>query len=109
MIVLSVVAAASAWFVARALVRRGVKPHIRQPLVALAYVGVIGAAFVLLPGAERGDIPAWLLWNFRIRAVAGQATLWAVLAIVFGVALPTRARGAASPAPSRAPPLSVCP
>lgn len=73
-----------------------------------AVVGAVAipllVAYALLPGApDPVDVPATLVWRFRLAAVGGNLVLWTVLTLGFGVAAawPTRGRSAV-PAPSGA-------
>jgi predicted cobalt transporter CbtA len=56
-------------------------------------VGAVGYAALLMtwpatPDAVPADIPAGLLWDFRLASVAELATLWAVLGLSLGLLLP---------------------
>jgi hypothetical protein len=56
-------------------------------LLALgAYLVVIAAAFVLLPGINEvpSTFPAVTLWDFRIASLGIQTVLWGSLGIIFG-------------------------
>lgn len=80
---LAVVSAAFA--LSRALGRRGVPAWQRQSAVALGAVAVVAGAYALMPAAAPvGDIPADLLWDFRLRSLGLQVALWATLGAVFG-------------------------
>jgi predicted cobalt transporter CbtA len=48
--------------------------------VALAAVGLV----VLPVNADPVDAPATLIWQFRLATVAGAATFWTVMGMVFG-------------------------
>lgn len=83
----------------RWLARRGVPVWVRQIAVAVAAVAVVGLAYALLPAAAPlGDVPADLVWDFRLRSLGLQALLWATLGAAFGV-LSERAASVHSPAP----------
>lgn len=80
----------------RALARRGVPVWARQTGVAVAAVTVVGLAYALLPpAAPLGEVPADLVWDFRLRSLGLQALLWGTLGAVFG-ALSERAAAADS-------------
>jgi predicted cobalt transporter CbtA len=51
----------------------------------LAYVAVVVAAALMLPGVHEvpRDFPATTLWNFREASVGMQAVLWATIGVVF--------------------------
>jgi hypothetical protein len=81
-------------------------------LALAAYVAVVLAAALALPGIHEvpRDFPATTLWRFREATVGMQATLWAVIGLVFAAGaqrvmtgrpmLPSLRRpGAAVPAP----------
>lgn len=69
----------------RALARRGLPGWQRQPLVCVAAVIVIAVAYALLPAAApAGDVPADLVWDFRLRSLGLQALLYALLGGTFG-------------------------
>lgn len=69
----------------RALARRGLPAWQRQPLVTAVALAVVGVAYVLLPpAAPVGDVPADLLWDFRVRSLGLQALLYATIGTVFG-------------------------
>lgn len=71
----------------RTLQRRGVAEPARQALVAVGAVAAVGTAYALLPsGATAADVPADLLWDFRIRALGGLALFFATLGALFGAA-----------------------
>lgn len=61
-------------------------------------------AYALLPGApDPVDVPATLVWRFRVAALGGNLVLWTVLSLGFGVAatFPAR-RPRVAPAPTGA-------
>lgn len=85
LVALSVIASFAAWRVSRWLRARGVADHLRVPAVAVGYLAAIAAAYVVWPGnPDEIGVPATLIWRFRIAAVGGAATLWAVLGVTFG-------------------------
>ncbi len=86
LIVLGLLLAGAAWSTLRRLAEAGTPPHIRQAAVGTGVVVVVGVLLWLLPDtAGAGDFPADLLWDFRLAAVATQATLHAGTATIFGV------------------------
>jgi hypothetical protein len=101
MIAISLAAATAAWTASRRLSARGVERHRRHLAVAGGYVGIIGAAYALLPGnSDPIDIPAKLLWSVRLTSAAGQALLWLLIGAIYGV-LSTRAGRAERGLPMR--------
>lgn len=80
----------------RSLARHGVPPWQRQGGVAVGALLVVGAVYSLLPAtAPLGDVPAGLVWDFRVRSLGVQALLYASLGASFGVL----AERAAHPSP----------
>ena len=81
----AVVLALAAWWASRALRQRGLPDHMRLTAVAAGYVAAVALAYVVWPASrDRIDVPATLVWRFRLAALGGAAALWAVLAVVFG-------------------------
>ena len=69
----------------------------RQVVVLAGGLAVVALAWALLPGSsDPGDVPADLVWDFRIRSLGVSALLWSTLGATYG-ALALRA------APSREP------
>lgn len=84
-IALSVIAALATWLVARWLARSGA-PMIKRHLAvgALAVTTVVGV-FLLPSNRDPIEIPARLLWDFRLSSYATQLVLWGGLTVVFGL------------------------
>lgn len=73
----------------RALQRRGWSEPARQALVVALAVGVVAAGYAALPDGEgAGAAPAELVWDFRVRVLAGLTLFFAVLGAVFGLLAP---------------------
>ncbi len=103
LIFLSLVVLAAAARLSARLRERGWPDEERLVAVALAVVvplGVICAA--LPPFHDAVDVPANLLWRFRIASLGGNLMLWAVLTAGFGAAAVRRERELAAPAPGGA-------
>lgn len=85
---------------------RDVGPPVRLTSDLVAAVALVSVALWLLPAspdAIPADVPAALVWDFRLASLAQLATMWFVLAAVFGL-LATRRTAVereAEPAPSR--------
>lgn len=95
-IALGVAVTTGAFAASRALARRGVAAWQRQGAVALGAVVLVAVAYALLPpSAPLEDTPADLVWDFRVRSLALQSLLYALLGAVFG-ALAERAEAPAS-------------
>jgi predicted cobalt transporter CbtA len=70
--------------------------------VAIAVpLGIVCAA--LPPFSDKIEVPANLLWRFRIASLGGNMLLWSVLTATFGVAAVRRERELTSPAPEAVP------
>lgn len=81
----------------------GVPAPLRVAAATTVAVGGVVAVLTLVPGSPDtvpGDVPAALLWDFRVASLAQLATMWLVLGLTFGVLADgrTRARRAAAPA-----------
>lgn len=77
----------SAWRWARALRESGRPQHERVPLITLAVVAALGLSYVVLPASPDSipsDVPADLVWRFRITSLAGLAVVWATIGLGFG-------------------------
>jgi len=94
----------SAWRLSLFLRTRGADEPLRHTAVALTVVVALVLEFVLLPdNSDSVRVPADLLWDFRVRAVAAQLVLWGGIAGVFAVLTERAARRAERAAPVRAP------
>jgi predicted cobalt transporter CbtA len=54
--------------------------------VAACYIALIGIATLLLPAVNEvpAQLPAVLLWNFRVASIGAQLIMWATLGLLFG-------------------------
>ena len=60
--------------------------NLRQPLVALVGALLVTAGYLLLPDSgDAVDLPASVVWDFRIRSLGVLALLYACLGAVFGL------------------------
>ena len=85
MLAWSVLSTGAAWRAARVLGRRALPEHVRVPLVAVLYVGLVVLGLAALPGSpDEVAVPATLVWRFRLASLAGTAAFWAVCGAVFG-------------------------
>jgi len=80
-VVIGVIGAALANKVFRDRHRRGAAEPIRQ----LAVTAVVLATVVLPANSDALTVPAGLLWQFRLLALATSALLWGTLSVVFGL------------------------
>lgn len=68
---------------------------VRVALDAAVGLAWVVAVLVLVPGspdAVPADVPAALLWDFRVASLAQLATMWLVAGLVFGVLVDSRTR-----------------
>lgn len=73
--------------------RRDVDQPVRQAAGLLTVVVLVPVSLWLLPAGASSipaDVPADLVWDFRLASLAQQATMWLALACVFGL---LRSRG----------------
>lgn len=85
-VALGVVVVAGAYAALRALDRRGVAAPVRQPLVVAGSLAVVALGYALLPGSgDAVEVPATLVWDFRIRSLGVLALLYASLGAIFGL------------------------
>lgn len=102
-ILLGVLAVGVLLAVDRWLVGRGTPLHVRALVGTAAAVVSVGAILALVPGtpdAVPADVPAMLLWDFRVASLAQLATMWLVLGLVFGALAESRDRAARTAVPA---------
>jgi predicted cobalt transporter CbtA len=81
----SVVATWGGWRAWRALRARGTPVHTAAPATLAVWVGLAAAGLVALPtNPDPVNAPATLIWQFRLATLAGAATFWSVVGLVFG-------------------------
>jgi predicted cobalt transporter CbtA len=97
----SLAAGWGAWRLWCRLRDRGTAPHRRGPASTLAFVAVVAAGFVLLPGSPDSiGAPAVLVWRFRLASLGGAACFWAVLGVTHGwLSLPRAGAPVLAPLP----------
>ena len=92
-IAIGAVAVWGAWRLSLYLRARGAGEPVRHTVVVLAVVAALVLEFVLLPdNSDPVRVPADLLWDFRIRAVAAQLLLWGGIGGLFAVLTERAAR-----------------
>ncbi|HWB72939.1 MAG TPA: CbtA family protein [Egibacteraceae bacterium] len=80
------VVVAGAWGAARRLTRAGLWRPGRQGLVGLAVVTLAGAAVMAFPDLrEPVEVPASLLWQFRLVSLGTQLIVYGGTAVAFGM------------------------
>jgi predicted cobalt transporter CbtA len=81
----SLVATWGGWRAWRALVARGLDRATAVPATLAVWVALAAAGLVALPAnTDPVTPPATLIWQFRLASVAGAATYWSVMGLVFG-------------------------
>jgi len=65
--------------------RRGTRPSRRQLAVAGVLLATLAVPFLLPTDTDPLDVPAGLLWQFRVLVLATSTLLWAGLAVAFGL------------------------
>lgn len=92
----SVLACWGSWRLAIGLRERGRPEHLVWGAAASLYAVAGAAALVVMPASpDLVDVPATLLWRFRIASLGGSLLLWVVLGWVLGI-LAQRAHSATS-------------
>ena len=75
--------------IAAARLASDVRERLSEPLRHLAVTGIllatIGLTFVLPANTDPLDVPAGLLWEFRLLAFASSVLLWGALGITYGL------------------------
>lgn len=95
--VIGLVAVAAAWRLHAWLRERDVFEPVRHLAATLIFLAVVGGAYSILPdNTDPVQVPATLLWNFRLLSVATQLLLWSTLAVSFGLWVEWSARRGSS-------------
>ncbi len=98
--VVLLVALLDQWLAARALA-----PSLRWVADIAAGVVAVALVFALVPSSPDtipSDVPAALIWQFRLASLAQLATMWLVLGVTFGLLMEraTATRPAVAPMPA---------
>lgn len=83
-----------------ALAHRGWHAPARSTVAGMVGVLLVTLVLVLLPASPDhipADMPAALVWNFRLRSLAQHAALWSVLGVVTGLLVQRRSTAAPTP------------
>jgi predicted cobalt transporter CbtA len=81
----SLVATWGGWRAWRAFMARGLPVHKAAPATLAVWVGLAAVGLVTLPSnPDQVNAPATLIWQFRLATLAGSATFWSVVGLVFG-------------------------
>ena len=103
LIFLSLVILSAAVRLSGRLRERGWTDEERLVATGIAVVVPLGLLCALLPPFhDPVEVPANLLWRFRMASLGGNLLLWSVLTVAFGVAAVRRERALAAPAPAPA-------
>lgn len=95
-ILIGVVAVTAAVQVHRQLANRGVRPPLRQPAALGVVVVGLAATWLLPDNTDVIEVPADLIWNFRLASIATLLVLWLGLGATFGFLGERAERGATS-------------
>ncbi len=82
---IGIVGTAAACRLAADLRGRGARPSHRQLAAAGVLLAALALSFALPADPDALDVPAGLLWQFRLLALATTTVLWAGLTITFGL------------------------
>lgn len=82
----------------RWLASRGARAPVALAVSGLAVMAAVAVAWTVWPAGDPlpADMPAGLVWRFRVQSIGGLALQWATIGTVFGllVSRPARAGGA---------------
>jgi predicted cobalt transporter CbtA len=109
-ILLGLLAVALVMTADRRLSDRRVGAPLRIAVTTGLAVGSAVAILALMPGSPDSvppDVPATLLWDFRVASLAQLATMWLVLGLVFGVLVDSRSGSPRAAAPVTTDPASA--
>lgn len=84
------------------LLDRGFSAPVRSTLDVAAFGLAAGVLFALTPGTPDtipSDMPAALIWDFRLTSLVMLGTMWAVLGLVFGMLVSPRVKAERSAEP----------
>ncbi len=85
--------------------RRGLRPSHRQLAVVAVLLVTLALPFALPANTDPLEVPAGLLWQFRVLALITSTLLWAGLAVTFGLLAERDAQPRATRAPDVAAPV----
>ncbi|MDP9404047.1 MAG: CbtA family protein [Actinomycetota bacterium] len=81
----SLVATLVTWRAHRWLRSRHTAEHVSASAAVLLYLAMVVIAFVVLPGTpDAVDVPATLLWRFRLASLGGAFAFWLVTGLGIG-------------------------
>ncbi len=99
---IGLIAVAAAWRLGAWLLSREIFEPIRHLAVVLTFLVLVGAGYSILPAnTDPVEVPATLLWQFRLLSVTTQLLLWSILGASFGLWVEWSTRLSAAPASDR--------
>ncbi len=84
-IVLGVLGVGLAWWSQRRLAERGRPEPVQHLVMAAIVIAALAGTWLLPANTDPVEVPAHLLWRFRLLSVATQLVLWGGLGAVFGL------------------------
>ncbi|WP_267595611.1 CbtA family protein [Carbonactinospora thermoautotrophica] len=84
-IVLGVLGVGLAWWARRRLAEQGRPEPVQHLAMAAIVVAALAGIWLLPANTDPIEVPAHLLWQFRLLSVATQLVLWGGLGAVFGL------------------------
>lgn len=98
----SLVVAYLCWMLWQRVSERQGNPGRRFAIVAGAYLAAITVLYLVFPAnPDAIEVPATLIWHFRIDSFAGNALLWLVMGSTFGILADVAANRAERPVVDR--------
>lgn len=86
LVMASVVLAYLAWVAWQKLTEREADPGVRFAAVAGGYAVVVGLLYLAFPtNPDAIEVPAQLIWLFRVKSLAALGLLWVAMGTVFGL------------------------
>lgn len=84
-VVIGIVGAVAANRLRADLLKRAIAEPARQLAVTAVLIATVAVTYLLPANPDAIDVPAKLLWQFRLLAVGTSLLLWATLTVVFGL------------------------
>jgi hypothetical protein len=106
-VLIGLAAVTAAWQVHGRLARRGGVPFVRHLATLAVVLAGLAATWLLPPGRAPDEIPADLLWDFRLASLTALAVLWFGLGAAFGLLGERATRTTGRQARSRSPATTI--